>query len=366
MAYDLLDAVYGCFIGAAIGDALGAPVEGWNYWRIQEEYGRLEKMVGSTRGNTNGLPGGVTGGTALQQYVALAIVRAEGRIGPDDLAALWIEKGSSGLFGSNERVVFEKLSWGADPWDSGRGGTPSNAATAAVGPVGIINAANPVQAYQDGYALASVVQDGVERDAAAALAAAVSQALTPGATLADVVSATKQVGSGLMRRALDLTLGLTMTSRSIEGFTRVYYEQMADWWLPLPPHRLQPVQEGYPAKARYSSGGSLEHVSVALALLQLCGGDPNQCIVEGVNFGRNCNAIASIVGSIAGALHGATQIRREWIDTCEEANRDLCIGLEDDQTASFYSTAWRLVNALKGERLSTESRLKTLDKLLGR
>jgi len=26
----ILDKVYGCLIGGAIGDALGAPVEGWN------------------------------------------------------------------------------------------------------------------------------------------------------------------------------------------------------------------------------------------------------------------------------------------------------------------------------------------------
>jgi len=26
----ILDQVYGCLIGGAIGDALGAPVEGWN------------------------------------------------------------------------------------------------------------------------------------------------------------------------------------------------------------------------------------------------------------------------------------------------------------------------------------------------
>ena len=73
MALDLLDAVYGCLIGGAIGDALGAPVDGLNYWQIQEEYGLLEDFVASSRDNTNGLPGGVSGDTALRQYVALAI-----------------------------------------------------------------------------------------------------------------------------------------------------------------------------------------------------------------------------------------------------------------------------------------------------
>jgi ADP-ribosylglycohydrolase len=366
MAFDLLDAVYGCFIGAAVGDALGAPVEGWNYWRIREEHGRLEDLAASALGNTNGSPGGVTGDTALRQYVALAIVRKEGRIGPDDLAALWIEKGSTALFGSNERIVFEKLSQGVSPWDSGRGGTPSGAATAAVVPIGIINAANPVQAYQDGYAVASVIQNGLECDAAATLAAVIARAMTPNATLKDIMTITDQQASDLMRRAIQLTLELAMTSDSVEGFTRLYYEQMADWRIAQPLHLLEAVPEGYPARSRYNASSGLERLPVALALLHLCDGDVNQCIVEGANFGRSCNAIASIVGAIAGGLHGATRIRRDWIDTCEEANGDLCTGLEGDRTASFYSMSWRLVNALKGERQATESRLKALDKLLGR
>jgi len=366
MALDFLDAVYGCLIGGAIGDALGAPVAGCNYWQIREEYGRLEDLVSSSKDNTNRLPGGVTGDTALRQYVALAIVRKEGRIVPNDLAALWIDRGNSELFGSNERVVHEKLSWGVNPWDSGRGGNPSGTATMAIAPVGIVNAANPAQAYQDGSSLASVIQDGDERDAAATLAAGIAMAVIPGATLSDVVTAMNQYSSDLVQRAIELTLDLAMTNGSIEEFTQAYYAQMADWRTPQPPHQIQPVPDGYPARAKYNSTSSLERIPVALALLHLCGGDINDCIIEGANFGRNCNAIASIVGCIAGALQGATAIRGDWIDTCESANRDLCAMLEDDPTASFYSMAWRLVGALKAERRAMESRLKVLDKLLGK
>ncbi len=175
-----------------------------------------------------------------------------------------------------------------------------------------------------------------------------------------------QYGSGLMQRAIELTLDLALTSGSMEEFTQSYYEQMVDWRMVQPPHRIQPVPDGYPARAKFNSSSSLERLPVALALLHLCAGDVNNCIVEGANFGRNCSGIASLVGCIAGALQGATLIRGDWIDTCEKANRDLCTTLEGDDTASFYSMSWRLVSALKAERNTTESRLKVLDKLLGR
>jgi hypothetical protein len=44
MAKDLLDAVYGSLIGGAIGDALGALVDGWHYTDIRRGHGREERV----------------------------------------------------------------------------------------------------------------------------------------------------------------------------------------------------------------------------------------------------------------------------------------------------------------------------------
>jgi ADP-ribosylglycohydrolase len=364
MAKDLFDVVYGCMIGGAIGDALGAPVEGWNYWEIREEYGRLEKLTASPRENSNQQPGGVTGDTVLRQYIALAIVRKEGRILPDDLAELWLEKGSYGLLWSNERTIYEKLAWGMDPWDTGRGANLCGTATMAIAPVGLVNAANPAQAYQDGYVIASVNQDGEERSAAAALAAGIAAALYPEATRDDVLSTMQQHSSQLMQRSLELTMDLSSQCTSVDEFTERFYAHLADWRMACPRHRIKEVPEGYPKRAKYHSGSSLELIPVALALLHLCQGDVNEAIIAGANFGRDCDTIAGIIGCIAGALEGATAIRGEWVDACEAANRDLFEFLEDDPSANFYSMAWRLVKVLQAERRVTRARLKVLDRVL--
>jgi ADP-ribosylglycohydrolase len=366
MAKDILDAVYGCMIGGAIGDAMGAPVAGWNYWEIRETYGRLDRLMASPLRNTNQLPGGVTAGTALRQYVALAIVRKVGRITPDDLACLWTDRGNSELFGSNERAVYDKLASGMNPWASGRGASATGTATMSIAPVGIINATDPAQAYQDGYAIASVNQDGEEQDAAASLAAGLSAAVVPGTHFDDVLDTMKRHGSFLMKRAIDLTMDLAASSRSIEEFIGSFYAQMADWRMAGPVHQIRPVPEGYPARAKFCSSSSLESIPVALALSVLSGGDINEGIIEGVNFGRASNTIACIVGGLLGALQGATLIRGSWIELCETANRDLFEALEEDPSQGFYSMAWRLVSALGAERKATAAKLKDLDKLLGR
>jgi ADP-ribosylglycohydrolase len=365
VAKDLFDAVYGCLIGGAIGDALGAPVEGLNHWEIRERNGRLEELIASPGDNTNGQPGGVTGDTILRQYVALAIARKGGRITPHDLAALWVEKGNFRLLGGNERAIYEKLSWGANPCDAGRGGSPSGAAAVAIPPIGIINAGDPAQAYQDGYVISSVAQDGEERAAAATLAAGVAAALGPGATLDGVVEAMDRHSSDLMRRAIELALDLARSAGSVAAFTEQFYAHLTDWRMPWPEDKMRPVAGHRPLRSKFYSRSSLELIPVSLALLRLCPGDVNEALVEGANFGRACHSIAGIIGCIAGALSGAAAIRGAWVNTVEEANKDLFAFLEGDPTANFYAMAWWLVKALKAERQAAGARLRALEGLLG-
>jgi hypothetical protein len=61
----------------------------------------------------------------------------------------------------------------------------------SIAPVGIINAGNPAQAYQDAFNVASMHQDGIERDAAATVAAGFAAAFAPGASVESVLKAWK-------------------------------------------------------------------------------------------------------------------------------------------------------------------------------
>ena len=65
MAKDILDAVYGCLIGGAIGDAMGAPVEGWYYQQIREKYGRVTELMPYKKGYCGGLAGAITDDSTL-------------------------------------------------------------------------------------------------------------------------------------------------------------------------------------------------------------------------------------------------------------------------------------------------------------
>jgi ADP-ribosylglycohydrolase len=185
-------------------------------------------------------------------------------------------------------------------------------------------------------------------------------------TVDDVVAAMDCHAPYVVRRAMELALDLARHSNSIGDFTGRYYEQLTDWRMAQPKREIRPVPAGFPIRARFRSGSSLELLPVSLALLRLCEGDANEAMVLGATFGRDSSGIASIVGCIAGAMAGVAALRGDWVETCERANRDLFEFLEGDPTANFYSTAWRLVNVLKAERRAAEERMKTLERMLGR
>lgn len=59
--------MYGCLIGGAIGDAMGAPVENWHYTDIRERYGKVDRFLSYERGiTTTGVAGGITDDSALR------------------------------------------------------------------------------------------------------------------------------------------------------------------------------------------------------------------------------------------------------------------------------------------------------------
>ena len=364
MARGILDAVYGCLIGGAIGDALGAPVEGWYYTDIRDKYGKIEELIPSYMGNTGSAhgasrgqpsaPGAITDDTTLRHYMCLAIVRKGGRITPDDFAEILLEKMNPNRFWLNERIMLDKLRTGMNPWDAGKGNPPAGCATMAIAPIGIINAGNPAQAYQDGFNIAFINQDNVNRDAAATVAAGVAAALVPDASVDSVLEAMRGYSADIVKRAVTLTMDLAYASETVDEFAERFYGKMLDWtW----PNRKW-------NKERFFSARSIEIVPVAVAILHLCKGEVNRCIIEGASFGRDCDTIASAVGIIAGAMQGASAIRKHWIDTVEKANEEFFEELEGDRKANFFSMAQRLVGALRAERKAAQDRMRVLDRIL--
>ena len=357
MANEIFDAVYGCLIGGAIGDALGAPVENWHYEDIRERYGKVRELLPHAHGA--GLPGSITDDSTLRHYMCLAIVEKGGRITPDDYARVWLEDLNPERLFHTERMVLEKLRLGMNPWETGRGQLPADAAIMSIAPVGIVNAADPSQAYQDAFCIASIHQDGLERDAAATAASGFAAAFAPDATVESVLETMEERCTQEVRRLVSMALDLARESPTVDAFVEGFYATMLDRSFPVPPGE-QWDGEHSPAPT------SREVLPAVVGVFRLCDGDVERCIVEGASLGRDADTIASVVGALAGALRGADAIRADWVEQCEVANEEFFSEVEGGRRAGFRRTAERLVGILESERRTARTRFDRLSELMGR
>lgn len=305
----------------------------------------------------DGAPGQITDDTALRHYLCLAIVAAGGRITPDDYANVWLEQLNPDRLYVSEQLVWHKLKLGMSPWDTGRGAFAADAAIMSIAPVGIINAGDPVQAYQDGVLIASIHQDGLERNAAAAVAAGVAAVLLPDATPEGVVAAMTDHSSFQVRRLVTMAADLARRSTSIDEFVQRFYATMLDHSFPSHVGKTWDPQRSVAATSR-------EVLPAVVGLFLLCDGDADRAIVEGASIGRDADTIASVLGCLVGALRGAHAIRADWIADSEEANSSFFMEVHNDPQAGFHAMAQRMMGALAAQHDRTRQRVAALDAIL--
>jgi len=304
----LYDKVYGCLIGGLIGDAMGAPVEGWEYKKIIETYGEI-----------NDFSGDGTDDSAIKMILCDAIIQNGGYVTADEFAESFLRNRKYyNLFYTPVKNMFHKIEDEIElPVYAGMGNQQSSSSAMAISPMGIINACNPRQAALETYDVAGLIHAGNTtfcRDAACAIAAAVAEAMKPDSTVDSVIAASTsylhKISSRVIVEYIEKILNLAKSLNDYEKFRIEFYE-----------NHLQSL-----------ICDSRETVPCALALFYLAGGNPERSIIYGANFGRDADTIATMVGALSGAFAGAGGLRGEWIEKIRRSapfQKDLANNLID-------------------------------------
>src|SRR5688572_14506714 len=288
----LEDKIYGCLLGGLIGDAMGAPTEGKTFQQILDQFG--------PNGVTD-FEGVGTDDTAIREQLIDAIVKAEldpggsGRVTCDEFAQSFRDHRAKNyrLWYIPVRNAFHKYDAGLRlPAYAGWDNMMSSSSAMVISPMGIVNACDPQRAVAETLDVASFIHHGASgfcRDGACAMAAAVAASFQPGATVQSVVEAAVShrlpVSAAEMAECIRTVVSLARDSDAYEDFRATFYERH------LRPSTINDSRETVPA---------------ALGLFALADGDAEQAIVMGANFGRDADTIATMVGSLAGALVGAS------------------------------------------------------------
>ncbi|MFJ2966813.1 ADP-ribosylglycohydrolase family protein [Streptomyces collinus] len=333
--------ISGALVGAAVGDALGGPVEGYSPEQILERHGgRVHGIVGPWHGDDwrTARPlapyhkgdGHVTDDTLMTHALVRVYTRVRDHLDayaiadhlvPDLMTEpRWIPELEGEALPLQRIFLAEKwlvtrIHYGhADPREAGTGNIVNCGAAMYMAPVGLVNAADPRAAYAEALDIAGAHQSSYGREAAGVLAAAVAAACTPGATPDSVVSACLSLAKDGTRAAIERVCEEASRHTDFESALRPLREAVAPYDTVGPDYRTPSLGARRPSRLH-----AIEELPVALGMVLVARGDYRHAVLGAVNYGRDCDSIATMAGALAGAL--GSPVPEDWAKTVAEASR---------------------------------------------
>ncbi|EFE70085.1 ADP-ribosylglycohydrolase family protein [Streptomyces viridosporus] len=337
----LEERITGALVGAAVGDALGGPVEGYSPEQIVERHGgRVRGVVGPWNGDAwrTARPiapyhkgdGHVTDDTLMTHALVrvYATVRdhldahaVADHLVPDLMTTpRWIPELEAEALPLQRIFLAEKwlvarIHYGhVDPREAGVGNIVNCGAAMYMAPVGLVDAAHPAAAYAEALDVAGAHQSSYGREAAGVFAAAVAAACAPGATPDSVVAACLSLAKDGTREAIERVCEEASRHCDFESALGPLRRAVAPYDTVGPDYRSPSLGARRPSRLH-----AIEELPVALGMVVVAGGDFRHAVLGAVNYGRDCDSIATMAGAVTGAL--GSPVPEDWAKTVAEASR---------------------------------------------
>ncbi|MFG3344803.1 ADP-ribosylglycohydrolase family protein [Streptomyces sp. NPDC048018] len=343
MTPQLDDRITGSLVGAAVGDALGGPVEGYTPEQILERHGgRVTGIVGPWNGDAwrTARPiapyhkgdGHVTDDTLMTHALIRVYEHVRDHLDAYAVAehlvpelmgrTVWIPELEAEALPLQrvflaEKWIVTRLHYGhADPREAGTGNIVNCGAAMYMAPVGLVNAGNPAGAYAEALDIAGAHQSSYGREAAGVFAAAVAAACAPGATPRTVTETALSLAKDGTRAAIEAVAEVAENHRDFETALTPLRAAVAPFDSVGPDYRAPSLDARRPSRLH-----AIEELPVALGMLLVGEGDYRRTVLGAVNYGRDCDSIATMAGALSGALHGESAVPAEWAKRVAEASR---------------------------------------------
>lgn len=326
---DFMEKLTGALYGGAIGDGMGAPVEGdpgdsvrarflnWDFRRFIPA-----QSPGAAKGG-----GRITDDTLMSEALMRAYNKARDHMDaygyrdymvPEMVKTLvWLperqrEMAIIGRMNPIEHYsVFRLTEFAAWPFAAGTGGALNDGVAMWIMPVGAVNAGDPIAAWREAVSLGSAEAESHSVEAAAALAAAYAAAFEADASVESVLRAVEDVlefgpGRAPAKGAYHDDTLFALRAALSRVNPRDSEEQLANVLLTA----VLPFTRD-----------AIEEIPIALAVFRYGGGDFLKTLRAAVLYGRDADSIAGMACGLAGALRGADAIPAELRTASNEANR---------------------------------------------
>ncbi len=319
----------GALYGGAIGDGMGAPVEGdpgdsvrarftnWDFTRFIPA-----QIPGAAKGG-----GRITDDTLMSEALMRAYNNARDHLDaygfrdfviPEMIrTVVWLPERQQempiiGRLNPIEHYAVYRLNeFGAWPWVAGAGGAQNDGVAMWIMPAAAVNAGDPLAAWREAVSLGAAEAESHSAEAAATLAAAYAAAFRPDATVESVLQSVEEVlawGPGRVSNKSSYHDDTLPALRALlaKVNSKDSEEQFADTMLAA----IQPF-----------TGSAIEEIPVALAAFRYGNGDFLRTLRAAVLYGRDADSIAGIACGLVGALRGVNQVPIELRVASNQANR---------------------------------------------
>jgi len=334
------DRVLGAYIGAAIGDAMGGPVEGNHAARIRRTVGDITGLLPYHKPwriieelhagyALHEAPGTITDDTFIRADFTrffletpaprtprvlgnwlLANANFDWWWGPAVEALRRVERGEV----SAEEAGDTYLQGGGIGWWT---------------PLGILHAGDPAAADAEARRLCRIWKAPLERNLLGAVQAGLAEGLREGATADTLVETVLSFCGPLAKALLTRAIEIAEAARSVQDLATRLYDKvlmppMAFDGGPEPPRAidapLPPVIDPLAdSDSMYITCYFAEQIPLAMAGFVYALGEPDAIPVT-VMLGRDADSTSTTVGSWVGALHGESGLPAEWVGPVCEAN----------------------------------------------
>jgi ADP-ribosylglycohydrolase len=346
----LTDKILGAFLGIAIGEAMGAPVEGWDTQKIRNTIGLFNKWTHeflppthSDNFNLGKGNGRITDDTLMTEALMFAYIKSKAHLDAYGYEEYFLPQISEvpvfvPEFGQDlpiiKRLYFpDKYSWekltihNTEPRSTGIGNMVNCGLAIMIMPIGAVNAGSPVDAYLEAadFGLAHNESYGIE--AGAVMAACYAEAFKNSATIQSVIDAALSVARDGTKSAIDACIKATDTADNMDDAMK----KIRRAWLPFSgiPSNLQ---EGFVIKSsinpafnkglyRPSRVGSIEELPVCLAMLKYGNHDFEKTLSTSVLYGNDNDCIAGMACGLIGALKGSSIVPAKLRSLSEVVNK---------------------------------------------
>lgn len=339
----LADKIEGALYGLAIGDGMGAPVEGWSAERISARFDSVTTFLPPTHGGdpaTEKGNGRITDDTLMTEAL-MSAYQAAG----DHLDAHGFEKYMLPEIASRpvwvpekqiEMPILQRLWWPekypwlrlvvahADPRGAGQGNCVNCGVAMYMMPIGAINAGDPHGAYQEAAAFGMAHNESFAVEAGAVMAGIAARAMSPGATIADVCATAVDIARDGTQKAIAAVLATIDPLDNMSTFIAKSRAAVAPF-----DQRTAHTSDDAPLMSeqqgsdigRPSRVMSIEELPVALGALLYGNGDFDKTLKAGVFYGRDCDSIASMACMLFGAIYGIAALPEALCMASNAANR---------------------------------------------